>query len=64
MAEWITDRLPAGGVLVIARFTGHWDGRGNGGVTDLYQWDGEWFNVPAGVTVTGWIPMPQGVRRG
>lgn len=65
MAEWIScaERLPAGGETVIVRFSGFWPNRGNGGVTDLYCWDGEWFNVPERVTVTHWVPMPE-VRHG
>lgn len=56
--KWITDRLPRGGVVVIALYVGRWPGRGMGGVTDLYVWDDQWCNVPEGVTIVGWVPMP------
>ncbi len=57
---WIDsdDKMPHDHEVVIVLYAGRWPGRGVSGVADLYAHDGVWFNVPEGVTVCGWIPMP------
>lgn len=57
---WINcdDLLPPNGHVVIIKFDGFWYGRGHGGVSDCYMWDGVWFNVPDGVRVTCWMFDP------
>lgn len=44
--------------VVIALYLGHWPGRGNSGVTDIYAVDDNWFNIPEGVAIVGWMPVP------
>lgn len=44
--------------VVIALYLGHWPGRSNSGITDIYAVDGEWFNIPEDVAIVGWMPVP------
>ena len=57
---WIDcrERMPEDLVVVIALYVGHWPKRGNSGITDAYAYDGAWFNIPEGVTIRGWMPVP------
>ncbi|MCH8498644.1 MAG: DUF551 domain-containing protein [Marinobacter sp.] len=61
---WIDcrDRMPKDLVVVIALYLGHWPRRGNGGITDAYAYNGTWFNIPEGVTIAGWMPIPDTVH--
>ena len=57
---WIDcrERMPEDLVVVIALYVGHWPKRGNSGITDAYAYDAAWFNIPEGVTIAGWMPVP------
>ncbi len=44
--------------VVIALYLGHWPGRGNSGIADVYAVDGKWFNLPEGIAIVGWMPIP------
>jgi hypothetical protein len=57
---WINckDKMPEDMAVVIALYLGCWPGRGNSGITDIYAFDGEWFNLPEGVLIVGWMPIP------
>jgi hypothetical protein len=57
---WIgcKERMPEDMEVVIALYLGHWPGRGNSGIADVYASDGEWFNIPEGVAIVGWMPVP------
>jgi hypothetical protein len=57
---WINckDKMPEDMAVVIALYLGCWPGRGNSGITDMYAFDGKWFNLPEGVVIVGWMPMP------
>lgn len=55
---WVYDRLPEDGVVVIVEFAGYWNHRGNGGIVDIYTWEGEWFNIPDSVTIIRWMYIP------
>ena len=50
--------MPEDMEVVIALYLGHWPGRGNSGIADVYAADGEWFNIPEGVAIVGWMPVP------
>lgn len=50
--------MPVDMEAVIALYLGRWPGRGNSGVIDVYAVDGRWFNIPEGVHVVGWMPLP------
>jgi len=58
--KWISceERFPEDMETVIVYFEGWWPGRGMGGITGLYRYDGDWFNYPEGVKILGWIPCP------
>ena len=57
---WINckERMPTDMEVVIALYLGHWPSRGNSGIADIYAVDGEWFNLPEGVAIIGWMPVP------
>ncbi|GAA3923018.1 DUF551 domain-containing protein [Litoribacillus peritrichatus] len=57
---WINckEKMPEDMEVVIALYLGLWPGRGNGGITDTYAVDGKWFNLPEGVSVIGWMQIP------
>ena len=57
---WINckEQMPADMEVVIALYLGHWLGRGNSGITDAYAVDGQWVNIPEGITIAGWMPVP------
>lgn len=57
---WIdcNEKMPVDMEVVIALYLGCWPGRGNSGVIDIYAVDGKWFNIPQGVHVVGWMPVP------
>lgn len=57
---WIdcNEKMPVDMEAVIALYLDYWPGRGNSGVTDIYAVDGKWFNIPQGVHVVGWMPLP------
>ncbi|MCG8381740.1 MAG: DUF551 domain-containing protein [Gammaproteobacteria bacterium] len=57
---WINckEQMPEDMEVVIALYLGHWPGRGNSGIADVYAVDGKWFNLPGGVAVVGWMPVP------
>ncbi|WBU42679.1 MULTISPECIES: DUF551 domain-containing protein [Marinobacter] len=58
--SWINpkDQMPEDREIVIALYLGCWSGRGNSGITDAYAVDRQWGNIPEGVTVVGWMPLP------
>lgn len=58
--SWINpkDQMPEDREVVIALYLGYWSGRGNSGITDAYAVGRQWFNIPEGVTVAGWLPVP------
>jgi hypothetical protein len=69
MSKWIgcKDRMPIElpvrdtfklSPVCICRYSGHWPNRGNGGVVDLYTYEGEWYNHPASVVITDWMYDP------
>lgn len=43
--------------VVIVEYSGYWNG--NGGITDLYWYDGDWFNYPEGVKIKRWTWIPE-----
>ncbi len=57
---WINckEKMPEDMEVVIALYMGHWPDRGNSGITDAYALDGKWFNLPEGVAIVGWMPVP------
>ncbi len=57
---WINseEKIPEDMEVVIALYLGHWPGRGNSGIADIYAIDGNWFNIPEGVAIVGWMPIP------
>lgn len=57
---WINckEEMPEDMEVVIALYLGHWPGRSNSGIADVYAADGEWFNIPEGVAIVGWMPVP------
>ncbi len=58
--SWINpaEQMPADREVVIALYLGAWPGRGNSGITDAYAVERQWYNIPEGVTVAGWMPVP------
>lgn len=50
--------MPEDMEVVIALYLGYWPGRGNSGVADIYAADGKWFNIPEGINIIGWMPVP------
>ena len=50
---------PPDGVVVIVEYSGFWPCSGNGGITDLYWWDSDWFNYPEGVKIKRWMWIPE-----
>lgn len=57
---WINckDKTPENMAVVIALYLGCWPRRGNSGITDIYAFGGEWSNLPEGVLIAGWMPIP------
>jgi hypothetical protein len=57
---WINcnEKMPADMEAVITLYVGYWPDRSNSGVTDAYAVDGKWFNIPEGVRMVGWMPIP------
>ena len=57
---WIlsSDKMPKDLEVVIGLYRGVWPCRGNGGITDVYAVNGNWFNVPEGVEIVAWMPNP------
>ncbi|EKE75983.1 DUF551 domain-containing protein [Gallaecimonas xiamenensis] len=57
---WIpcSDAMPADLAVVVVLYQGVWPHRGNGGITDLYAVGGNWVQVPQGVVVVAWMPIP------
>lgn len=61
---WIeckTGILPDDLEVVICQYSGHWPGRGNGGIVDLYCTAGKWWNHPDTVTIEKWMYDPDNV---
>lgn len=57
---WInsSEKMPADKEVVITLYVGYWPNRGNSGVTDAYTIEGMWFDIPEGVQIVGWMPIP------
>jgi hypothetical protein len=46
--------------VVITEYSGEWRNRsGNGGIADIYAYQGEWFNIPATVKIVRWMTIPE-----
>ena len=43
--------------VVIVEYSGYWNG--NGGITDLYWYNDDWFNYPEGVKINRWMWIPE-----
>ncbi len=57
---WIksSSQMPHDLEVVIGLYVGDWPSRGRGGIIDVYAYDGRWFNLPEGVDIVGWMPIP------
>ncbi|QBM19265.1 hypothetical protein MARI_34110 (plasmid) [Marinobacter sp. JH2] len=58
--SWINpkDQMPEDREVVIVLYLGCWSGRGNSGISDAYAVGRQWVNIPEGVTVSAWMPVP------
>ncbi|MEI8659240.1 hypothetical protein [Vibrio sp. Hal054] len=65
MACWINpnEHMPVDDIVVIGRYEGRIDTRGNGGVIDVYAHNGKWINLPDGVSINGWMYDPENLPR-
>lgn len=52
-------QMPPDLQVVMVQYSGPWPHRsGGGGITDIYAYNGEWFNIPDSVTIDWWLPIP------
>lgn len=51
-------QMPPDGLVVIVEFAGMWPNHGNTGIRDAYAWNGQWYNIPEGVSITKWMFIP------